>query len=170
MVTGGLLLLAYSRLTQLGLALAVVAAVGCMFGAINAAATPIFLAVIPPNLMGRVMSVFSPLQQVANIGSLGVAGFLAGTILRGFHADIYGITFGPIDTIFTVSALLVTVAGLAMIRPLSAVAAPAQERPAQHFPASRTGCNGRCDEICSTVRRGLGYAGRPSHRGSARAG
>lgn len=122
MISGGMLLLAYSRLTQLGPALAVVAVVGCAFGAINAAAPPIFLAVIPHNMMGRVMSVFNPLQQVASISSLAVAGFLAGTVLRGFRADVHGVTFGPIDTIFAASALLITGAGLTMIRPLSNVA------------------------------------------------
>ena len=130
MVAGGLLLLIYSRLTQLGPALIVVAAVGGTFGAINAAAPPIFLAVIPPDMVGRVMSVFNPLQQVANIGSLAAAGFLAGTVLHGFHANVGGITFGPIDTIFAASALLIIAAGLIMIRPLSKVAVPAQERPA----------------------------------------
>jgi hypothetical protein len=55
-------------------------------------------------MMGRVMSVFNPLQQVANIGSLAAAGFLAGTVLHGFHANVGGITFGPIDTIFAASA------------------------------------------------------------------
>lgn len=124
MVAGGLMLLVYSRLGQLGPALAVVAAGGCMFGAINAAAPPIFLAVIPPDMMGRAMSVFNPLQQLANIGSLAVAGFLAGTILHRFRVHIGGVTFGPIDTIFTVSALLIIAAGLAVIRPLSAVSAP----------------------------------------------
>ncbi len=129
MVAGGLLLLIYSRLTQLGPALIVVAAVGGTFGAINAAAPPIFLAVIPPDMMGRVMSVFNPLQQVANIGSLAAAGFLAGTVLHRFHANVGGITFGPIDTIFAASALLITAAGLIMIRPLSKVAISAQEHP-----------------------------------------
>ena len=123
MVAGGLLLVAYS-LTQLGPALVLVAAVGCMFGALNAAAPPIFLAVIPQNMVGRVMSVFNPLQQVANIGSLAAAGLLAGTVLRGFRANLLGVTFGPIDTIFAVSALLITAGGLTMIRPLSSVAAP----------------------------------------------
>jgi hypothetical protein len=70
-------------------------------------------------MMGRVMSVFNPLQQVANLGSLAAAGALAGTVLQGFHADVGGLAFGPIDTIFGVSALLIIVAGLTMIRPLS---------------------------------------------------
>jgi hypothetical protein len=94
--------------------------VGCTFGAINAAAPPIFLAVIPQAIMGRAMSVLNPLQQVANIGSLAAAGLLAGTVLRGFHAELGGLTLGPINTIFGVSALLITGAGLTMARPLSA--------------------------------------------------
>jgi len=128
MVTGGLLLL-YARLTRLGPALAVGAGVGCMFGALNAAAPPIFLAVIPPDMIGRVMSVFTPLQQVANIGGLAAAGFLAATVLRGFHAEALGVTLGPIDMIFTVSALLITTAGLVIIRPLSRLAAPSAGEP-----------------------------------------
>jgi Na+/melibiose symporter-like transporter len=119
MVGGGLLLLLYSRLGQLGPALAVLAAVGCTFGAINAAAPPIFLTVIPQTMMGRAMSVFNPLQQVANIGSLAAAGLLAGTALRGFHAELGGLTLGPINTIFGVSALLIIGAGLIMVRTLS---------------------------------------------------
>lgn len=122
MVTGGVLLLLYSRLAELAPALVVLAAIGCTFGAINAAAPPIFLAVIPPNMTGRVMSVFNLLQQVANISSLAIAGFLAGTVLQRFHPKVFGITFGPIDTIFATSALLITIAGLAMIRPVSALA------------------------------------------------
>ncbi len=85
MVLGGLLLLVYSRLTQLPVALAVGGLAGLMFGALNAAAPPLFLAAIPQHLMGRVMSVFNPLQQVANIISIAVAGFLAGTVLRSMH-------------------------------------------------------------------------------------
>jgi MFS family permease len=133
-LTGGLLLLVYSRLTRVGPALAVVAAVGCMFGALNAAAPPILLAIIPQNLMGRVMSVFNPLQQVANIGGLAAAGFLVSTVLLDFHAEVCGIKFGPIDTMFLLSALFVTIAGIAMIRPLSKISLPAQDPPAPRRP------------------------------------
>ncbi len=130
MVTGGMLLLAYSRLTQITPALAILAAAGFMFGAINAAAPPLLLALIPQDMMGRAMSVFNPLQQVAGITSLATAGLLAGTVLRGYSADIAGITLGPISTIFGASALLITAAGLAMIRPLSSLATrPAKSRP-----------------------------------------
>lgn len=122
MVLGGLLLLAYSRLTQFPAALVVVGVVGLMFGALNAAAPPLFLAAIPQHLMGRVMSVFNPLQQVANIISIAAAGFLAGTVLRGMHVTVTGAKFGPVDTIFAVSAVLIIAGGLAMISPLSEAA------------------------------------------------
>ncbi|MDA8322321.1 MAG: MFS transporter [Actinomycetota bacterium] len=140
MVTGGLLLLAYSRLTRITPALAVLAAAGFMFGAINAAAPPILLALIPQNMMGRAMSVFNPLQQMAGLTSLAAAGLLAGTALRGYSADLAGLTLGPISTIFGASAILITAAGLAMIRPLSGVAAPARtaERPPAAGPGSRS--------------------------------
>jgi MFS family permease len=127
MVLGGVLLLAYSRLTQFPAALAVGSLVGLMFGALNAAAPPLFLAAIPQPLMGRVMSVFNPLQQVANITSIAVAGLLAGTVLRGMHLVVAGVTFGPVDTIFAASAVFIIMGGLVMIRPLSDTARPVQE-------------------------------------------
>jgi MFS family permease len=68
--------------------------------ALNAAAPPLLLAAIPQHLTGRVMSVFNPLQQVANIISMAVAGFLAGTVLRGMHLVVAGVAFGPINTIW----------------------------------------------------------------------
>jgi hypothetical protein len=82
----------------------------------------LFLAAIPQSLMGRVMSVFNPLQQVANIASIAAAGLLAGTVLRGMHLVVGGVTFGPVDTIFAASAVLIIIGGLVMIRPLSGTA------------------------------------------------
>ena len=70
-------------------------------------------------LMGRVMSVFNPLQQVANITSIAVAGLLAGTVLRGMHQVVAGVKFGPVDTIFAASAVFIIIGGLVMISPLS---------------------------------------------------
>ncbi len=115
MVLGGFLLLVYSCLTWFPAATATVAMAGLMFGAINAAAPPMFLATIPQQLIGRVMSVFNPLQQLANIVSMAAAGFLAGTLLRNIHIDLAGVTFGPINTIFAFSALLIITAGLVLI-------------------------------------------------------
>jgi MFS family permease len=119
MVLGGVLLLVYSRITQFPTALAVGSLVGLMFGALNAAAPPLFLAAIPQALMGRVMSVFTPFQQVANVISIAAAGLLAGTVLRGMHQVVAGVKFGPVDTIFAASAVFIIMGLLVMISPLS---------------------------------------------------
>jgi hypothetical protein len=64
LVSGGLLLVVLSRMTVLPSAAVIIALAGLAFGVINAAVPPLLLAVIPPQLTGRVMAVFSPLQQL----------------------------------------------------------------------------------------------------------
>jgi MFS family permease len=90
-----------------------------MAGALNAAAPPLFLEAIPPQLIGRIMALFNPLQQLAAITSMALAGFLASTVLRALHVHVAGLTFGPINTIFACGALLITAAGCAVLAPLS---------------------------------------------------
>jgi predicted MFS family arabinose efflux permease len=67
---------------------------------------------------GRVMGVFNPLQQLAAIASMGLAGLLASTVLRGLHVVLAGVRFGTVDSIFGAGALLVLAAGLAVFAPL----------------------------------------------------
>jgi hypothetical protein len=61
---------------------------------------------------GRVMSVL-------------VAGWLASTVLAGFSADVAGLRFGRIDTIFLASGLLVMAAGVYAAVSLRAAGRPA---------------------------------------------
>lgn len=169
MVLGGLLLLVYSRLTQLPVALAVEGLAGLMFGALNAAAPPLFLAAIPQHLMGRVMSVFNPLQQVANIISIAVAGFLAGTVLRSMHLVVAGAKFGPVDTIFAASAVLIIMGGLAMISPLSEASVRMREKELPRGPGLSVLCVLRllwC--LFRRIHRGRGCAGRRVRSGAGR--
>jgi hypothetical protein len=69
-------------------------------------------------MLGRVSAVISPVQQLASIASMALAGLLASTVLRGFHEVIGGVTFGPYDTVLTVGGLLFLIAGLASIAPM----------------------------------------------------
>jgi hypothetical protein len=103
-------------------------------GAINAAGPPLLLAAIPQPLIGRVMSVFNPLQQTANIVSMAAAGFLAGTLLRHVPVQEAGVTFSPIDTVFAVCALLIITAGLVLTGQLddSGHRVPGGAGPARH--------------------------------------
>lgn len=66
----------------------------------------------PPEFIGRVIAVFNPVNQMASMLSIVFAGWLAGTVLLGFHATIAGIHFGPIDVIFTGAGILILAASL----------------------------------------------------------
>lgn len=105
LISAGILLVVFSRLSDLDVAYGILALVGLMMGALNAAASPLFLAVIPRDLIGRVMAIFNPLQQVADIASMALAGLLASGLLH-------------VGTIFLVGALLIVAAGCAVIGPL----------------------------------------------------
>jgi MFS family permease len=115
----GVLLAAFSQTTSFPWAVLFIALTGMMAGALNAAAPPLFLGAIPPQLIGRIMAIFNPLQQLAAITSMALAGFLASTVLRALHVHVAGLTFGPINTIFACGALLITAAGCAVLAPLS---------------------------------------------------
>ena len=125
LIGSGLALAALSRMTWLAPALGLAALTGLLFGALSAAVGPLVLAQVPQQLIGRVMSVFSPLQQTANIVSMAAAGLLAGTVLRGTRVVVAGVTFRATDTIFGAGALLIVAAGFAVLGPLRGAPGPA---------------------------------------------
>ncbi|HEY2794741.1 MAG TPA: MFS transporter [Micromonosporaceae bacterium] len=118
LLTAGVALIVLSRCT--GIVGAVIASfvLGVAIGVINATDQPILLLVTPPEMIGRVGAVFSPLMQVANLIGLGLAGVLAGGLLGSIHESVAGVTFGPYDTVFTGAGVLLVLAGLVTIRPM----------------------------------------------------
>jgi MFS family permease len=116
----GVALIGFSRATALGPAIAFAVVLGLAVGVLNAALSPIILAETPSRLLGRVLAVISPLQQLASIVSLVLAGVLASTVLRGLHAVVAGLTFGPYDTVFGIAGLLFVIAGAVSVAPLRA--------------------------------------------------
>lgn len=78
---------------------------------LNTAMTPLLLDVTPPQYLGRMIAVFNPINQLASMVSVVVAGWLASTALHGFSATVAGMHFGPIDTIFAVAGILIVLAG-----------------------------------------------------------
>jgi hypothetical protein len=70
------------------------------------------LRITPPDMLGRVSAVFSPLVQLANVGGMLIAGILASTVLPRLHVVVAGVTFGPYDTILGVAGLLFIISGL----------------------------------------------------------
>jgi MFS family permease len=118
LVVSGVALIAFARTTALPSAIALAAVLGLGAGGLNASFSPVMLSVTPSRLLGRVAAVISPLQQLASVVSMALAGLLASTVLRGFHQVILGVRFGPYDTVLTVGGLLFLIAGLSSILPM----------------------------------------------------
>ncbi len=103
--------IAYARMTSFAPALAASLLIGFTNGPVNVAVDPLVLHVTRREFVGRVMAVLLPVINLASIVSVALAGVLA-SALHGFHAALLGITFGPIDTIFTGAGVLVILGGL----------------------------------------------------------
>jgi MFS family permease len=128
LIGSGLALIGFSRTTALAPAIVVAALLGVAVGVLNAVLSPIVLRATPARILGRVSAVISPLQQLASIVSMLLAGVLASTALRGLHAVVAGVSFGPYDTVFAVGGLLFVIAGVISIAPLRAGAGDAGSR------------------------------------------
>jgi MFS family permease len=126
----GILLILFSRLNNFLLACIVILAVGSVQAAINVAASPILLKETPKNFIGRVSSVMNPLITIGTLISVSGAGYVAGILLTNLHLQIAGLTFGPVDTVFTISGVVILLAGALAAFSLSEkkkdVQAPAQ--------------------------------------------
>jgi hypothetical protein len=81
-----------------------------MFGALNAAAPPLFLAAIPQRLMGRVMSAFNPSSRLPIYVDRS-SRIPCGDRPYGKHVVVVRVKFGPVDTIFAASAVLIIAGG-----------------------------------------------------------
>jgi MFS family permease len=110
LVTGAFVIV-YSRQSVLAAGIVVLVLVAIPVAMMNTAMTPLLLRAAPPQYIGRVVAVFNPINQLASMLSVVVAGWLASTALRGFSGRLTGIRFGPIDTIFAASGLLIILAG-----------------------------------------------------------
>jgi MFS family permease len=115
LVVAGILVIVYSRMSVLIAAIVALVLIGMVVGTLNGAIMPMILGAVPQEMLGRSFAVFGPLQQLANVTSIAVAGVLASTALRNLHAHFAGMTFGPYDTLFSVAGLLFIAGGLASI-------------------------------------------------------
>jgi hypothetical protein len=93
-----------------------------MIGAINASTSPLLLGAMPQHMLGRVVAVINPAQQLAGIVSLGLASLLPTTVLARLHVALGGISFNTYDAIVGAAGLIIVIAGLASIVPLRSTA------------------------------------------------
>jgi MFS family permease len=105
-------LLIYSRMTSFWPAVAALFVTGIPMAALNVAIMPLMLDSTPREMLGRVSSVLMPVVNVATLGSIVLAGWLAGTVMAHFRAHALGLTFGPVDTIFLAAGILGLVSGI----------------------------------------------------------
>jgi MFS family permease len=136
LVVAGILVVAYSRTSTLIAAIAVLVLIGMVVGSLNGAIQPLILGATPQEMLGRVIAVINPLQQIASVTSIAVAGVLASTALRNLHAHFAGMTFGPYDTLFTVAGLLFIAGGLASIPLLRSADSPATSPAPETTPVT----------------------------------
>jgi MFS family permease len=130
MLAAGTGMLVYSRLTSLAPALILFGVIGIPVAGVNVAIMPLLLQATPRELIGRVSSVLQPAISVASIASIGVAGLLVSTLLRGFRMRLLGTTFGPVDSVFLVAGILCMVSGVYAMRRLRGIS-PVKEMPAE---------------------------------------
>jgi MFS family permease len=110
-VSVGALILVLARLRSFPPALVTLFLLGAVIPALQVTLGPLMLKVTPRDFIGRVVSVISPVTSAAEMLSMLLAGTLASTVLRNLHARAFGITFGPYDTILTVTGFLALAAG-----------------------------------------------------------
>ncbi len=110
LLAGGIFIIAYSRLGQFWPGVVMLFLVAVPVTMLNTAIAPMLLAAVPREFLGRTIAFLNPVNQLASMVSVLAAGWLASSVMRNFAGSIGGLHFGPIDTIFTVSGLLIVIA------------------------------------------------------------
>ena len=101
----GLGVLAYSRMTALAPAVALIFLVGMVNAPVNVAIGPMIVGATPREMLGRTVALVGTLGAVASLLSTAVAGYLDSKTLRGLSVSFLGQHLGPVDALFGVAGL-----------------------------------------------------------------
>jgi len=146
LLLAGVFVACYSRSTALWVALIVLFVLGFPLAAVNSMVGPMVFREVPRELLGRVLGLLNPVQQIAQAASILISTWLASTVLRNLDGHVLGLHFGPIDTIFFGGGVLIALVGAwaigAMGRAVPAAApdaggtepTPDVEAPAERVP------------------------------------
>jgi len=104
--SAGVVLLVYARQSSIWAAIPIIFVSSLPIAMVNAALEPLIIQVTPRKMLGRVISVFMPINTVVMLGSTVLIGWLMSTVMLRFHADVGGLHMGPIDTMFSITGLL----------------------------------------------------------------
>jgi len=108
----GALTVGYALQRDAAAGLAVLAVYAAMISMLNTAAGPLLLDAAPREYLGRVLAVFSPVNQLVSSLWVVVWGWLASTALRSFHASAAGISLNAVSLIFILAGCLIITAGV----------------------------------------------------------
>ena len=112
LVCCGIGMAAYSRSTMLWVAVVILFVIGIPLAGVNSMIAPMVYREVPRDLLGRVLGVLNPVQEIASAAAIVLSTWLASTVLRSLNARVLGTHFGPIDTIFFAGGVLVVAVGL----------------------------------------------------------
>ena len=112
LTVAGIVVLVFARQTMFAAGLVAFFFVAVPVTVLNTSISPLMLSATPREYLGRMLAVFNPINQAASMVSVVVAGWLASTALLHFHAEVGGLHLGRVDTIFTISGLLIVAGGI----------------------------------------------------------
>lgn len=125
LLLGGVGITLYSRSTVLWVALVMLFLTAVPVSGVNSMTGPLLFRETPKEMVGRVVGVINPVQEVASFGSIAIATWLASTVLSDLDAHVLGVHFGTIDTIFFGGGIVIAVTGAWAVVVLRGAAAPA---------------------------------------------
>ena len=108
----GVGILIYARLNSFVPALVLTFLLGIPFAALAVASGPLLLRATPQELVGRIEALFGLFSAVATLLGSAAAGYIDSLLIGHFHPELFGLTFGPVDTIFMGAGLLLLISGL----------------------------------------------------------
>jgi hypothetical protein len=112
LVVSGVFVTVMSHLTSLLPALGAAFLFGVAATAILISAGPLSIDATEKAYVGRVTAVLNPVGRLAALASVVLAGSLVGTVLRGFHSSVLGVSFDAVNVVFTGMGLLAVAGGL----------------------------------------------------------
>ena len=108
----GAVLLVYARVTSVIAGIGAIAVLGIFIAMLTVAVGPVMMATIPREFIGRVSALLNPLLNLGNLVGLAIGGITYSFLIGSFDREFGMFRIRPIDTIFTVSALLTIAAGI----------------------------------------------------------
>jgi MFS family permease len=123
LLTGGLSLLVFARMTILLPALLLILLFGLFLSIVNSTVNTLLLHLTPQVLVGRIMAIFIPLETLTSIVSTALVSVLVSEVFQKPIA-VLGISLGRIDSIYTAAGFLFFLGGLFALLKLRVLQAP----------------------------------------------